>query len=205
MTTRYLSVVELKDYVRSELVVDDALYEAAINTAEMSIDNALGRKMVVVDPAVSTARSFRPSESTSLYVPTGSDVLYIHDAAVIISVVDNGATLVSGTDYQGEPLNGLSAAGEAWPYYRLRRLGACWYQLPSAAAAVTVTARWGWAAIPPQVKESCKIIAKDVFQQRDVRFGLVAVNEAGGIGTRENRVVRDMVQKYGHPNSIGIG
>ena len=58
MSTRYLTVDELKLYVRSEIAVDDAFYEAAINTAETIIDNTTGRRFEVASPTVSSARSY---------------------------------------------------------------------------------------------------------------------------------------------------
>lgn len=192
MTTRYLTVAEEKTYLRSEITVDDTLIEQAINSAETIIDNACQRRFEVASS--STARVF---------IPSGSTVQIINDCTVIASVVDNGTTLVNNVDYQREPLNGLSATGETWPYYRLRRLNGWWYSSTNTAT-ITVTATWGWAAIPPQVKESCKIITKDLLEMRDIKFGLVAITEAGGVGTRENRIVRDMIATYAHPFSIGI-
>ncbi len=200
-TPRYVTVQTLKDYCRNEIpVADDTFYEAAINTAEMIVDNACSRKFIVAELVTSTARSYMPSDG---------NLLLIDDAAAIVSVVDNGVTLTSGTDYQAEPLNALSDAGEATPYYVLRRLGYYyqhWYNQFSVpgAATIVVTARWGWTAIPSMIVESCKIIAKDVLLQRDTTgFGLVTVTEAGGVGTRENWIVRKAIQAYGHPNSVG--
>ena len=197
-----LTVAELKTYVRSELLTEDSIYQAAIDTAKAIVNNATGRNFVVADPAVSTARSYRASNGV---------IQLIHDAAAIVSVTDNGTTITSGTDYQAEPLNGLSDTGESVPYYALRRLSYYglrwynWYGLPGAASVV-VTARWGWPAIPPLVKESWKIVAKDVFNQRNTSgFGLVAITEAGGVGTRENRIVQEMVTAYAHPGSIVVG
>ena len=197
----YLTVADLKSYVRSELSVDDGWYDAAISTAEGIINNNTGRQFVVASPTVSTARSYMASDG---------ELLMIHDAAAIVSVVDNGVTLTSGTDYQAEPLNGLSYAGETVPYSVLRRLGYygnrwySWYAVPNAATVV-VTARWGWSAIPAQIVEACKIIAKDVFLQRDVAHGLIGVSDVGGIGTRENRVVVDAIAAYQHPQGIVVG
>jgi hypothetical protein len=201
VTTRYVSVETLKEYCRNEIPTDDdSFYEAAIQTAEMILDNATARKFIIADPAISTART---------YIPSGGNLLLIDDAVAIVSVVDNGATLNTGTDYQAEPLNALSDAGETVPYYVLRRLGYYynrwynWYGVPGAAT-ITVTARWGWPAIPSLIQESCKIIAKDVFLQRSTTgFGLVAITEAGGVGTRENWIVRKAVESYGHPNYVG--
>ncbi len=202
MTTRYVSVETLKAYIRNEIPTDDdSFIEAAINAAEMIIDNACARKFVIADPAISTARS---------YIPSGGNLLLIDDCVAIVSVTDNSAPLTAATDYQAEPLNNLSDAGETVPYYILRRLGYYynrwynWYGVPGAAT-VTVTARWGWQAIPSMIQESCKIIAKDVLMQRnsDIGFGLVAVTDAGGVGTRENWIVRKAIDAYRHPNSVG--
>jgi hypothetical protein len=189
-TPRYLPVEVLKDYVRTELVLGDALYEDAINAAETIIDNACRRRFeLVADAAVAEERLFRP---------TGSATLYINDCTEITSVVSGGATLTLDTEYSVEPLNGLSEIGEPWPYYALVRYGGWWpYYTYGPTAFVAVTAKWGWPAIPPQIREACKIIAKDVFNQRDIRFGLVTVSDVGGVGTRENRIVRDAVRDYG--------
>ena len=194
-TPRYLPVATLKDYVRSELQVDDAFYEAAINAAETILDNACQRRFAVYAGGGATARSFPPS---------GGCNLVINDATTVTTVVDNGTTLTVNVDYRPEPLNNLSTTGEAWPFYRLHRLNyLSWYE-STPGGLVVVTGTWGWLAIPPQIVEACKIIAKDVFQQRDIRHGLVMVTEAGGVGTRENRIVRDAVHDYAHPNTIGV-
>jgi hypothetical protein len=206
MTTRYVTVAVLKDYCRNEIpTADDAVYDAAIQAAEMILDNACARKFIVADAVVSSARS---------YIPSGGNLLLIDDAVQIVSITDNGATLTAGTDYQAEPLNNLSDAGETVPYYILRRIGYQynhwynWYGI-AGSATISVTARWGWAAIPAMIVESCKIIAKDVMMNRNsaanggVSFGLVAVSEAGGVGTRDNWVVRKAVDAYRHPNSVG--
>ena len=197
MTTRYLTVAELQAYVSTTVYSDATIYEEAINAAEEIIDNACGRKFVVA--SASTAR---------VYMPSCGAVLFIDDCTAIASVVANGATLTAGTDYQAEPLNNLSYGGETVPFFALRRLGYyCrrwdnYYGVPNLAN-ITVTATWGWAAIPVMVKESCKIIARDVLSQRDTTgFGLVAITEAGGVGTRENWVVQKMVRDYTHPRAI---
>lgn len=195
MATRYLTVANFKLWMRSEIpTADDTFCDQAIQAAETTLDNACQRRFEVA--SATTPRVF---------IPSGSNVQFINDCTAITSVVDNGATLVSGTDYQKEPLNGLSSTGETWPYYRLRRLNGWWYSSTNTAS-LTITATWGWAAIPPEIYQACQIIAKDEFNQRDsgVGFGLVAVTEAGGVGSRENAIVRRAVINYAHPKSIGL-
>ena len=192
MATRYLTTAVFKTYLRSELTLEDTAYDAAINAAELWLDNKCQRRFEVASST--TARVFSP---------LSGQVLIIHDCTAITTVVDNGTTLVTGTDYQPEPLNAITAAGDPSPYYRLRRLNGYWYSWNSKAT-VTVTATWGWAAIPLSIVEACKIVAKDFFEQRDVTHGILGFSEAGGIGTRENRLVQDAVNQYRHPNTIGI-
>lgn len=197
MAAAWLSVATQKSWMRSEIpTADDAFLSTAIDAAKTTLENACQRKFDLVSGGA-TARSFRPY---------GGEVLFIHDCVTISSVISNGTTYVANTDYVAEPLNGLSNAGEAWPYYMLRRSSGCWWVGYTAATSlISVTATWGWPAIPAQIVEACKIIAKDEFNQRDTTgFGLVAISEAGGVGTRENRLVRDAVRDYAHPNSIPV-
>lgn len=193
MATRYLTVANFKTYLRSELTLEDTLYDNAINAGELWIDGKLGRKMIVA--SATTARTFRPLGN--------SRTLVINDCTAVTSVVENGSTLVSGTAYELEPLNGLSDAGEVWPYYKLVKPYNVWFSTNNLASVV-VTATWGWAAIPQMVYEACAIVAKDYFEQRDVSHGIIGVSDVGGVGTRENRLVRDMITKYRHPNSWGL-
>ena len=193
-TPRYVPTATFKQWWKTETTDDDSLIiEPAINAAELAIDNALQRKMIVA--SASSTRVYRPNPST--------DLLTIDDATAITAVVENSVTLVEGTDYQLEPLNGLSPAGEAWPYYKIRRLDAKWYT-NGERATVSVTGTWGWAAVPFEVVESCKIIAADMLSNRDMRNGLVAITEAGGVGSRENMTVKNMIAKYRSIRSWGI-
>lgn len=192
MATRYLTVPSLKSYVRSELVNQDTFYDNAIQAAELWIDGRLGRKMIVA--SATTARSFSPSNSAKLI---------INDCTAVTSVVENGTTLAVGTQYELRPLNGLSASGESVPYCEIVKPYGNWYS-NTGLASVVVTATWGWAAIPQMVYEACAIVAKDYFEMREVTHGIIGVAEVGGVGTRENRLVRDMITKYRHPNSWGV-
>jgi len=193
---RYLDTTTLQAYMRSDKVTEQALLEEAVLAAEQAIDNALGRRIAVASGTPS-ARSFAAK---------ASDVLVIYDAVSITSVVEDGTTLTSGDDFQAEPLNGLSAAGESVPYCQLRRFpwGACWTN-DGGRATVTVTADWGWAAVPAPILEAAKIVAKDALENREVRHGIVAATEFAGVGSRENLFVRQTVRDYRHPSRWGIG
>ena len=185
MATRYLSVETLKAQTRDGVTVDDNLKESAIQAAETWIDNELHRQMIKASD----------TPSARVFVPAGSDLLHIYDCTSVTSVTENGVLLAAGTDYQLEPLNGLNDTGETVPYYRVLRHGRCWYT-DNGKATVSIVATWGWAEIPPQVVEACKIIAQDILANRDTRFGLAGITEVAGIRMRENPVVAKMIEHY---------
>ncbi len=159
--TRYVTVAQLKEYLRNEKPTeDDSFYEDAIETAEMVLDNECQRRFIVA--TTSTARLYVPPECGT--------VLRVHDCTAVASISENGSA-VSSSDYQLEPVNALSWSGETVPYQQVRRkAGVVWYS-SFEEATVSVTATWGWAAIPPQIIESCKIAAKAVIDGRDLRYG----------------------------------
>ena len=111
---------------------------------------------------------------------------------------------MSASSYQLEPVNGLSATAEAVPYTRIRLLSGAWSVTDRAEASISVTATWGWTSIPYPIIEACKILAKDILSNRDVRFGLVAITDAAGVGARTNPIVASAIASYRRVESWGI-
>lgn len=193
---RYVTVEELQAYARDETATANyATIEAALDAAEAELDNACQRRFEVAG-VTATERVF---------VPASCELVRFHDCVAVTSIANRGS-VVSGSAYQLEPLNALSAAGETWPYEQARLLSGLWDFGSSndREATVTVTARWGWSAIPPQIVKACLILAKDIISNRDVRFGLVAVTDAAGIGARTNPIVASAIQSYARVESWGI-
>lgn len=195
-TPRYVSVSTFKTYARVETATaDDSEIEAALNAAESQLDIACQRRFEVA-PVTPSAR---------VYVPNDRTLLRIHDAVAVTAISNDGDALTAG-DYQLEPLNGISWAGDARPYDQIRLLGTNEWDFGDydGKATISVTARWGWAAIPAPIVEACKILAKDILGNRDVRFGLVAVTDAAGVSARTNPVVRSTIEQYRRVEAWGI-
>lgn len=191
-----ISVEQLKRFHKSETTDDEWLYAMAIDAAEQYLRDETGREIHEAD-TVATARSYRPER--------GSDVLWIHDCAEITSVVEEGSTLVAGTDYVAEPLNNRSASGAYMPTDRLRRYLASWeydYQRPT----VVVTAKWGWlaASIPVGMQMALYVASKAYLESRDVRQGLVVIENLGVSGERQAKAVWDFINNYRGHGSWGI-
>jgi hypothetical protein len=190
-----LTTAEYKLWARNEIpTADDDSIADAILAAQQALFNAVGRKIVVA--GASSARVFIPRDDTP--------VLFIDDCTTVTSIIENGVTLAS-TAYQLEPLNGLSVGGEAWPYSQVRRIdGVEWYDY-NDKATISITATWGWAAIPPQAIEACKIATKAILDGRDIRLGVLAAVDTGAVTERQALVVRNFVADYRSHKTWGVG
>jgi hypothetical protein len=190
---RNVTYADFDLYTRSETTVDASLKHAALDAATVAVDNALARKMIVATGA--TARVYCPD--------CNSQNLWLHDFTTLTSIVENGTTLTNNTDFVLRPLNGLSDAEESVPYNQAVRYGTTWYT-DGPKATITVTAAWGWAAIPPQVIEMTKLVGKAMLESRNFSLGVVALTETGAFGARETKVVRDTIDAYRSYRSLGI-
>jgi hypothetical protein len=188
-----VSYTDFDLYLRSTTVNDAPLKREALDAAHTATWNALGRRVTVAGAA--TARVFRPA--------CGSRVLFLDDFTTLTSLVENGVTLVVNTDFVLEPLNNLSASGETVPYDRARRRSTNWFT-DDVVATVTVTAAWGWAAVPPQVVEMCKLVGKAYIEGRDFALGVVALTEGGAFGARETKLVKDAIKDYRSHKTWGV-
>ena len=53
-------------------------------------------------------------------------------------------------------------------------------------ASVTVTAAWGWSAIPPEIIEAVKILGKGIVELRNSRGGVIASDVFGPVRVSRN-------------------
>lgn len=197
-----MSVLDLTDeqfnaWVRTEL--DPNLTAQAAQAALSLIGNGAGRNLtVVLAGTAATALEVRPRTACT-------DVLWLQDAASITSVVENGVTLVDGTDYIAEPYNHIDEATGEWkPYDRLYRLDASWYW-DGRRRPIAVTAKWGWSTVHPLAREAVKVLGKDWLAMRDLRGGIVMAGPEGfSIGARKNPMVMEAISAIAGPMSIGI-
>ncbi len=148
--------------------------EAARLAAEAAIDAYCMRSFGIVTPA--TTRTFVPSYMSSVLVV--DDISSTTD----LVVVDDGAT-VSASNYQLEVspgrTNQVGVDGRTWPYTIIRLLDHDIWTCDADRATVSVTARWGWPATPPEVRVAAKLLTKDFYQAGDLRFGFADVGEFG--------------------------
>lgn len=189
-----LSVATWRTYKNAPTEPADAVIQAAIDAAEESIADDCGRAFVVASAA-----------SARLYAAASynSTTITIHDCTTVTAVTDNGSTVAS-TQYQLLPINGLTAAGAATPYTGIRLLnGARWSKIRDDAI-ISVTATWGWTALPKRYTEATKILTSDILDQKDIRGGVAGFAEFGAVRVRENGTVVKLLSKLRRVESWGM-
>jgi hypothetical protein len=183
---------DFTEYIRSELgSLDERMITQAQNAAEQVVQQYCQRTFEIASVTA----------SARLYIPKNSDLIRIHDCTSVTSITENGTTLAS-TSYQLEPLNGLSATGTVVPYTQARRVYSAWLNY-SDTASVSVTATWGWTAVPPAVIEAIKQVGKDMIQMRDTKFGY-QLGEFGAILAGRNWAALNALAPFRRSEAFGV-
>jgi hypothetical protein len=197
ITNGYITAQDLK---RAKGIVDffdDDLADAAISAASRAIDDMCGRRFYA-DTSV----------SARLYVPPRNmaEVLNVDDfwttSGLVVS--DNGTTRTVGTDIQLEP-QGVIGAQSGYPYTGFRPMASFWSPaLYQGQYTVTVTAKWGWAAVPTDVKNACRRLAQMRYEARNAPFGVAGFGDMGAMRFRYDSIVKELLPTYGG-GTFGIG
>lgn len=147
--------------------VDDESIETTITAACRAID--LYCRQFFYDTGEVSARTFRARTCSRAYVDP-----FHTTTGLVIKTDSNGdggfATEWTVTDYDLERFNGWpdapydtiygSVGSYSFPVYSRRR------------NTIEVTAQWGWAAVPPQIKTAAELISIDLWKRRDAPFGI---------------------------------
>lgn len=160
--------------------VDDALLSASD-----TIHRYCGRQFGRVD--VASARSF-------LAGPSGVDVddFWTTDDLLI----DGVAYDASSTSYALEPANGIRDGVSGWPYERIA-YSILWAlpTWPYGGVVVAVTARWGWEAVPANIKDACLLLAADDLKSKDAPFGVAGFGDYV-VRVRANPKAKEKLDPY---------
>lgn len=185
------------EQVRAELKDDDGrldapLLEKAINAASRAVDAWTGRRFW--QDAEPAARLYRPSGPYRVEVDDIST-----RTGLIVQTDTSGdaswATTWDVGDYELEPLN-ADGNGGAYAWWEIVSAGG---RFPCATrrAAVQVTARWGWSAIPAEVEEATILRAVALFRRKEAPFGVAGFGEFGAVRiTRRDADVIDLLAPF---------
>ena len=188
-----VSAMNFTEYIRNEIGSADATMIAQAQAAAESMVTQYCGRSFALTAAVATARVFGPSQMTAF-----RRVVRVNDFTDTASlIVSNNGTIVTSSEYQLEPLNGISINDEAVAYEQIRLLTQFWWTdlINLDKATVTITAKWGWTAVPAAVTEAVKLIGKDWVQQRDTKFGYQDTS-GGPVSAGRNWVALSALDPY---------
>lgn len=175
-TNNYVGLEEFKTTL--EMAAEtfaDADITVALAAASRGVDKICGR------------RFYPDADATQVryYSPMRPDYLQVDDIITITSLkTDPGGdgtfeeTWTLNTDYTRQPLN-AAADGEPWTCLRAHPLGSFYF--PTAyPRTVELTGKFGWATIPPAIKQGTTLGAHRLLKRaREVPFGIAGIGLDG--------------------------
>jgi hypothetical protein len=207
--TDYITAAEFKS--RQGITVPDKDLRIAehITAASARVD-AYCHRTFGPHTGVATVRYFRPASADTVWIDDAYEI-----TAVAVDDTDSGiyGTSWAITDYETSPANAIGPNGHAgWPTTTLTAIGALSYPYyrwsTPRRRTVAVTAKWGWSAVPADVKEATYLLTNRLSYEVMVPGGVTAPNlEAGlpGSGLRRPYTAEDLLAPYRRiDRSVGI-
>lgn len=178
ITNGYCTLADLKAVLRITDSVDDTMLEARISEASRVIDQHCDRRFYADISA--SARLFTSLDGAQVFV---DDISTTTGLVIKTDSAGDGtyATTLTSSQYQLEPLNCLSKGD---PVRRIVAVTAGTFPTTIAPAAVQVTAKWGWPAVPDPVKSACVILAGRLVKRGDSLLGVAGFGDLGSISVR---------------------
>lgn len=172
----YCSLADLKAAARITDAIDDALLEISIESASRQIDGYCQR-------AFYSTTGTRVYEATNAFITETDDIVSVTTLKTSTDGATYGTTW-SATDFQLEPLNGVTA-GLTQPYTRVRATGANLFPQWSVTgtysnfAGVQITGVFGWATVPTAIRQATILLAMRSWKRYDSPLGVAGFGDIG--------------------------
>ena len=207
ITNGYCTQNELKAFVGipTSDSQDNDLLDDAINAASRQIDTFCGRYFYADGSA--SARKFFTNDPYRLRVDdisttTGLVVKYDDD--------DDGTyeVTVASNYYQVLPINGIVGGITGNPYYIIELIsdGSNEWQLDfsSNRPRAEITANWGYASVPEQIRQATLMLASALFAMRNAPLGVAGVGDFGVVNIQQNREITRMIAPFRKGTVLGV-
>lgn len=165
----YVTDDELKLFVRVADTLDDVQVALAVTGASRAIDRAAGRQFGLVD-------------APEARVYTGEWDCVRGEWYVVVDdlMTEAGLTITvpagTVTSYRLEPGNSV-VKGMPWTRIVVKADSAA--KPDGLPDTVSVTAQWGWTAVPATIKQACLLQASRLLQRRDSPYGVAGSPDLG--------------------------
>lgn len=196
----YCTTTQLRTHLGDTNSLTTELLERAINAASRAVDRYCGRRFWL-----------DTSTSTRTYEITNGGKVFVDDigtrTGVVVKIGTDGVTfpttLTVNTDFILEPRNAdqyASASFDAYAFWEVRAVNGRIFYPSSDGPAMSVTARYGWSAVPPEVEQAAILKAASLFKRKDAPFGVAGFGEFGAVRiTRSDPDVMDLLEGYTLP------
>lgn len=165
----YCSAAELKAYVRIDDTVDDVQISLAIEAASRAIDVHTNRQFGSISSAEERFYPPRYDRRRCVWLVETDDLMSTTNLAIEAS--DQAIT-----SYTLEPVN-AAAKGRPWTGFVVDSDSAV---TPSNTRVnVSVTALWGWTAVPDAIKQACLMQANRFLARRGSPYGVAGSPDLG--------------------------
>lgn len=188
----YITAEELRQYmsVTKERPAEEDELQAAAESISREIESHCGRQFNSADGP--STRAYRADFSAWTYVDD------FHTTDDLVVAVD-GVVWAEG-DFDLEPTNGVVNGQPGWPFYKIHPRGRAFR---SGVSTVSVTAHWGWAAVPAPVTQAAKILGAETFTLRTAPLGIAGVDDYGIVRVRDSRMAASKLAPYRHRRLLG--
>jgi hypothetical protein len=182
----------LADYTATFSGVDDNLDDlripTALDVASSDVDEWCQRSFVVASGT--SARTYRQ---------TSTGLVMVDDFSTVTGLIvadDGGAALTINDDFFVDRPSVTSH-----PFCRLRFYPGRW-PAPSWKPVLSVTAAWGWLAVPVQVKRATLLLAHDLM--RPVSHGVLRLDVGAPFRVGQNRDVSNLLASFRRGDRTGL-
>lgn len=172
----YLTAAELKTYLRITGSEDDALIASCVTAASRAVDHACGRQFGKLAAAAARLYSAEGLEIDGRGAVEIDDLMTTTNLAVTM----DGTTITNGTDFDLWPRN-AAADVKPWTHLLLRtgEVGVTIGAWSSRPGHISVTAIFGWTAVPALVVTATQMQAARFYARRNATFGIAGSPDQG--------------------------
>ena len=207
ITNGYITQNQLKAFVGipTSDSQDDDILDDAINAASRQIDAFCGRQFYA--DGSTSARKFFTNDLYRLRVDdisttTGLGVKYDDD--------DDGTyeTTVSSSDFQVLPINGVVGGIQGNPFYIVELISDGNHEWPldfsSNRPRAEITAKWGYATTPEQIRQATLMLASELFAMRNAPLGVAGIGDFGVVNIQQNREITRLIAPFRKGTVLGV-
>jgi len=207
ITNGYITQNQLKAFVGipTSDSQDDDILDDAINAASRQIDAFCGRQFYA--DGSTSARKFFTNDLYRLRVDdisttTGLEVKYDDD--------DDGTyeTTVSASEFQLLPINGVVGGIQGNPFYIVELISDGNHEWPldfsSNRPRAEITAKWGYATTPEQIRQATLMLASELFAMRNAPLGVAGIGDFGVVNIQQNREITRLIAPFRKGTVLGV-